>query len=71
MTNRVSGTVSRIVADRGFGFIASASGDVFFHHSSVVATTFDELQVGDAVEFTLTDNGKGPRGEAVERVDVR
>ena len=26
------GTIKRLVADRGFGFISAASGDIFFHH---------------------------------------
>ena len=29
------GTIKKLVADRGFGFISGDRGDVFFHHSSV------------------------------------
>ncbi len=47
------GSIIRIVADRGFGFIAGERGDVFFHYSAVQGTSFDGLQPGQIVEYEL------------------
>ena len=53
-----SGKIISIRNDRGYGFIgpdssAQSSSDIFFHHSSVAAGTFDDLREGDAVEFDV------------------
>ena len=47
------GTITRIVGDRGFGFIQPTGGgeDVFFHHSSMPPGTFDNLRKGQSVEY--------------------
>lgn len=48
--------------DKGFGFIAieGQEKDVFFHSKSVVgATSFDELNEGDKVEFTEEQTDRG------------
>ncbi|HEX3656271.1 MAG TPA: cold shock domain-containing protein [Pirellulales bacterium] len=57
------GTIKKIVADKGFGFISGDRGDVFFHHSSVVNSSFDDLQEGQSVEYDVEQGkgGKGPR----------
>jgi cold shock protein len=65
------GTIKKLVADRGFGFIAAASGDVFFHHSVVADNKFDALTVGQTVNFEVTTGpdergrDKGPRAVSV------
>jgi cold shock protein len=47
-----SGTIKRLVADRGFGFIQQADGtELFFHRSSVMGTGFDQLSEGQSVTF--------------------
>ncbi len=58
------GTIKKLVQDKGFGFIQSSDGaDVFFHHSTVADQQFDNLEVGQQVEFTLdTQGGKGGKG---------
>jgi CspA family cold shock protein len=62
------GTIKR-KTDKGFGFIESSSGsDVFFHSSAVQGTTFDELQVGQRVEFTESTGPKGARAENVRPI---
>jgi len=57
-----TGTISKIVRDRGFGFIKpSDSGEeVFFHSSSVDQPTFDELNEGQTVEFDVESDPKQP-----------
>lgn len=57
-----TGTISRLVRDRGFGFIkaADSSEDIFFHSSSVAGATFDELSEGQGVEFDTEPDPKQP-----------
>ena len=43
-------------------------GDMFFHHSSVEGTTFEELSEGQQVEYTVGQGPKGPRAENVRLV---
>ncbi|OHB81666.1 MAG: hypothetical protein A2V98_06995 [Planctomycetes bacterium RBG_16_64_12] len=69
------GTVKKLVADRGFGFISAAGGDIFFHHSAVVEATFDDLEEGQTVEYEVDHDagsggrrGKGPRASMVKPV---
>lgn len=62
-----SGTIRRIVRDRGFGFIQpdGATEDVFFHTSAVEEPTFDELNEGQRVEFETEPDPRNPqRGRA-------
>lgn len=59
----IHGTIEKIVADRGFGFIRGADGQqIFFHrHALTAGDIFDTLRVGLAVEFDLQANSKRPR----------
>ena len=60
------GVIKKIVTDRGFGFISGDGNDVFFHHTSVVDISFDDLQEGQSVEFEVETSGdKGPRASSV------
>jgi cold shock protein len=65
------GTITKIVQDRGFGFISGDRGEVFFHHSSVAEAGFDNLTEGQAVQYELEGDsassrrGKGPRASTV------
>lgn len=47
--------------DKGFGFISQEGQekDLFFHKSSLVGTTFEELQEGDKVTFEAQDTPDG------------
>ena len=62
-----TGTINRVVADRGFGFIsADDDKDYFFHRSSLDPTLdFDRLQGGEKVEFEIEASPKGPRATQV------
>ncbi len=64
----MTGSIKRLT-DKGFGFIAPDGGDkdVFFHHSSLVGVTFEELREGDKVSFETEDSEKGPRAVNVQR----
>ncbi len=59
------GTIKKLIADKGFGFIEGDRGDIFFHHSAVVGTTIEELREGQAVEY---EEGRGPKGPRAENV---
>jgi CspA family cold shock protein len=57
-----TGTVARLVRDRGFGFVKTEDGtDVFFHKSSLQGVEFDSLSEGQAVEFEIEKGAKGTR----------
>ena len=60
----VTGTIKRIVRDKGFGFITPDDGsdDVFFHRSRLgPRIEFEELREGDEVEFQTRPGEKGPQ----------
>lgn len=59
------GVIKRIT-DRGFGFINDGSAkDLFFHSSSVLETSFDQLQEGQRVSYEVKEGPKGPAAENV------
>jgi len=60
------GTIRKLVTEKGFGFIQGDKGDLFFHHSTVEGTTFEELREGQKVEYDETPSPKGPRAENVK-----
>ncbi len=61
------GTIKKLT-DKGFGFIEGERGDLFFHNSSLEGTTFEELSVGQQVEYEEGQGPKGPRAENVRLV---
>ena len=62
------GTIKKVIADKGFGFIEGERGELFFHHSAVQGTTFEDLSEGQAVEYVEGRGPKGPRAENVRPV---
>jgi CspA family cold shock protein len=62
-----TGTVKKVIADRGFGFIvAEHAKDYFFHRGGLEATLdFDRLVGGERVEFEIEQSPKGPRAVKV------
>ena len=57
-----SGTIKRLVHDRGFGFIRDEAGqEWFFHRSAVAQGAFDRLVEGQRVNFDEETSAKGPR----------
>lgn len=58
----MKGKISRLIRDRGFGFITAEDGkDVFFHYSALAEGDFDALVEGSSVEFDREMEPKGPR----------
>lgn len=62
MAETKTGTVKRVVKDRGFGFIRNDEDreDVFFHVTELVGVKIDQLEVGDRVAFYIGER-KGRR----------
>ena len=60
-----SGTIKKLVSDRGFGFIqpedaAPGGKDLFFHRADVGGPGYDSLREGQKVTFDLgTDERRG------------
>ncbi len=66
----MTGTIKKIVADKGFGFIAreGEAKDLFFHSNDVTGVTFADLKEGDSVTFEVVQGQKGPNAKNVTRV---
>jgi len=59
------GTIRRLIADRGFGFIQTAEGkDLFFHRNQLQGVDYSSLREGQQVEFEV-GRGRNGRPEAV------
>jgi cold shock protein len=65
-----TGTIKKIVADRGFGFIAAEDAkEYFFHRGGLDSSTdFDTLVGGEHVQFEIEASVKGPRATQVRVV---
>ena len=64
------GTVTKLKADRGYGFIRPDEGgeEVFFHRSVVADDGYDRLQEGQAVTYETENSPRGPRAANVTPV---
>jgi len=62
-----TGTIKKVVSDRGFGFItAEDSKEYFFHRGAVDSSLeFDRLVGGEHVQFEIEASPKGPRAGQV------
>ncbi len=63
----MNGTV-KTKTEKGFGFISrdGEEKDLFFHSNDLNGVTFDEIQVGAAVEFDVVEGDKGPSAKNVK-----
>jgi cold shock protein len=62
-----TGTVKRVISERGFGFIVGEDGkEYFFHRDGLTSSVdFDRLVGGETVNF---DVETGPKGDRAVRV---
>ena len=62
-----TGTVKKVVSDRGFGFITGEDGkDYFFHRDGLDRSLdFDRLVGGEKVDFDVEASPRGPRAVRV------
>lgn len=65
----MTGRIKKLHRTKGFGFIQAENGkDLFFHRSNVMGVTFESLEEGMSVTFTVKEAPKGPRAEQVQVV---
>ncbi len=62
-----TGTIKKVVSDRGFGFITADDGkDYFFHRDGLTGSLdFDRLLGGEKVQFEIEQSPKGLRAKNV------
>lgn len=67
-----TGTVKKIIADRGFGFITAEDGKEYFFHRTAVqgSMDFDRLNGGEKVDFDIETSPKGPRAANVRAAEA-
>jgi len=69
LTEMQKGTVSRLVGDRGFGFIGreGEEKDLFFHANELKDIAFDDLREGDELTFEVAEGPKGQNAVNVSK----
>ena len=62
-----TGIIKKVVADRGFGFIAAEDKKEYVVHRGGLDSSldFDRLVGGEKVEFEVEQSPKGPRASRV------
>ena len=65
--NVTTGTIKKVVSERGFGFISGEDGkEYFFHRDGLTSSlNFDRLAGGEKVEFEIEQSPKGARAKNV------
>jgi CspA family cold shock protein len=66
--NVATGTIKRVISDRGFGFILGEDGKEYFFHRDALAPSvdFDRLVGGESVNFDVESGPKGLRAVQVQ-----
>ena len=67
----LQGTVSRLLADKGYGFITTTDGrEIYFHMNSVVEAAFNDLIVGQPVRLAIAEDesAEGPQATTVRPI---
>ncbi len=66
----MEGTIKKIVAEKGFGFITvdGEEKDLFFHKNELRDVSFEDLKEGDRVSFEKADSPKGTNAANVTRL---
>jgi len=69
----MQGSITRLVAELGFGFITTDEGEeFFFHRNALQSTDFEELAEGVRVVFEVGHDTSGDEpGERPRAVSVR
>ncbi len=67
----IQGTIARIFADEGYGFITTSDGrDLYFSRENVVHPQFERLEPGMAVRFLEEPAAEGFQAKRVSAVGV-
>lgn len=66
------GTVDRVVAESGFGFVIGPNGEeYFFHRTALSGPEFEELGPGVTVLFDVTEGKGDDPQEHLRAINVR
>ena len=67
----MTGSIKKVVPERGFGFIAAEDGQEYFFHRSGVDTSldFERLAGGEKVSFAVENSDRGPRARGVRAAE--
>ena len=62
-----TGTIKKVISERGFGFITAEDAKEYFFHRDGLdrSVDFDRLSGGEKVEFEIEQGPKGPRARQV------
>ena len=65
----MTGTIKKLVADKGFGFITAEgmAKDLFFHSNALVGVSFADLREGDTLSFETEESPKGLNAVNVQK----
>lgn len=66
----MTGTIKKLLHQKGFGFIAASDGKEYFFHWSNVGkhmSALDGYAEGDKVAFEVEESAKGPRASNVRK----
>jgi cold shock CspA family protein len=66
LENEQRGKVTRVIYDKGYGFIESEDGKTYFFHA-YGTRDFDRLMMNDRVVFYIQEHEKGLRAIRVRR----
>jgi cold shock protein len=65
----MNGTISKLITDKGFGFIKGEDGQEYFmHRSAIQGDGFEQVRKGQVVTF---DAGRGDKGLRADNVRLR
>lgn len=55
----MEGKVKWFNAEKGYGFLDSAEGDIFVHFSAITGEGFKTLEEGQSVTFDVVEGARG------------
>lgn len=64
------GNVKFYDAQKGYGFVTTATGEYFFCHAGVGGKGIYRPEKGDKVMFTVSKTDRGPRAESIEKLAI-
>ena len=68
--NIKKGTIKAVIRDKGYGFITCEDGsEIFFHMSGLANIYFEDLQIGQSVEYVEEEGHKGTKAVEITVVE--
>jgi len=64
-----TGTVARVFRTKGYGYIQTPDGQIYFHQDALEGLSLDDIQKGLIVGFELVTGKDGPQAGRVFAVD--